>query len=475
MRKFPLSVAFSLLLTACTAGRDYVAPTANMESRFVSAGSTSMQNVAFAKWWTDLQDPLLNSLLERGSVQNIDIQAALERIRAAEAALGRTGPNAQTSGSALFDGVERKDDPNTTDPSRGQINAQYVFDFAGGFRRESEQALANFDAAQADAGTVRLAFFADIINAYIQARYFQQVAWITRQTISSREQTLEIVNQRRELEEATELEVLRAESDVATARAQLPVLNANFETNVFRLATLLAEPAGPLMQKMQRGAAQPRPRARSMVGIPADLLRNRPDVRFAERNLAAATAAIGVAEAQLYPSVVLSGSLGTASANRWSFGPTVTLPIFNRGVLQANKRVAASEARQAELEWRQTVLLAVEEVQTYLTLSRNWQTQLGFQTTAADASANVEELSRKSYEVGSITLTDVLDAERRNAANRVEVANALRNYTENWMRLQVAVGKGWLAEGVVTTDETRSALASVDPLGVSTTQTADKE
>lgn len=475
MRKSPLSVLVTLLLTACTAGPDYVAPSANTDSRFVGASAGSLQNAALAKWWIDLQDPLLNSLLERGSVQNIDIQAALERIRAAEAALGRTGPNAQTSGSAVFDRVERKDDPNTTDPSRGQITAQYVFDFAGGFRRESEQALANFDAAQADAGTVRLAFFADITNAYIQARYFQQVAWITRQTIASREQTLEIVNQRRELQEATDLEVLRAESDLATARAQLPVLNANFETNVFRLATLLAEPAGPLMKKMQRGAAQPRPRASSMVGIPADLLRNRPDVRFAERNLAAATAAIGVAEAQLYPSVVLSGSLGTASANRWSFGPTVTLPVFNRGVLQANKRVAVSQARQAELEWRQTVLLAVEEVQTYLTLSRNWQRQLGFQTTAAEASANVEELSRKSYEVGSITLTDILDAERRNAANRVEVANALRNYTENWMRLQVAVGKGWLAEGVVTTDETRSALASVDPLGTSTTQTAAKD
>lgn len=467
MRTLFAPIWLASTIVACSpVGPDYQAPNIGLETQFVGSGSSSNADATKTEWWKSLNDPLLTSLLERGSVQNIDIKSALERITAAQAALGLSGANAQTTGSVFIDGRERSDDPNTTDPSRGQINAQYVFDFAGGFRRGGEQSRANLDAAQADAGTVRLAYFAEITDSYIQARYFQAAAWITRETISTRRKTLEIVDQRLGVQDATELDSLRVQSELASAEAALPVLLANFESNVFRLATLVAEPASPLMAQMQRGASQPRPSGYSTVGIPADLLRNRPDIRFTERNLAAATAAIGVAEAQLYPSVALGGTLGTSSADRWSFGPTLTLPVFNRGILQANKKIAASEARQAELDWRKSVLIAVEEVQTALSLCRNWNRQLQFQVKAAEASARFGELSQRSYESGTITLTDVLDAERQHASNRLEVANALRRYTESWMRVQISTGKGWQAPALLTPAETIRPEPVFDPLGV---------
>ena len=457
-----------LVLTACDpVGPDYRQPIVEVPPRFVGGGSNALLTAASDAWWRQLRDPLLNELVDRGSRQNLDVRTAIERIRAAEAALGRTGLNAQTDGDAVLQSRRSGGSEFDTATRSGlSVDAAYVIDLFGGVRRGREQALANYDASQFDAGAVRLAYLSDIVSSYLQARYFQEAVAISRQTIESRRRTLDLVLRRRAAEEGTELEVQQARALLSTAEATLPFLVASFETNVFHIATLLAEPAGPLLARIQRGAPQPRPHGFSAIGWPADLVRNRPDIRSAERNLAAATAAVGVAQAQLYPSLVIDGDVAVATDDSWAFGPGLSLPLLSRGVLRANRNVAISTARQAELDWRNLVLIAIEEVQTALTLCVNWRRQVVFLERAARESEEVLRLSRESYAGGLITLTDVLDAERAYSANRLAVADGVRNWVVSWAQVQVTTGKGWLVGGQVAPAETVRPAPTADPLGV---------
>ena len=465
-----MSTGSAIALVGCSiVGPDYEQPTMNLAPEFVLGGSNALTDAITDQWWQRFNDPLLDELVVRGAAQNLDVRSAIERISAANAVLSQTGLNSQTNG-ALSSSVQLQGGDAATETATNlAINAGYVFDLFGGFSRGQERSIANLEAAQLDVGTIRLAYLADLTNSYVQARYYQEAAAITRQTIASRRQTLALVNERRAVKDATELEVQQARSLLASAQAPLPILIANFEINVFHIATLLAEPAAPLLEQMQSGAPQPRPSGFTTVGLPADLLRNRPDLRVAERNFAAATAQIGVAEAQLYPSIELSGTLGTGTVDRWSFGPFVSVPVLNRGILRGRQRAAESAARGAELAWRNGVLNAVEEVQVALTLCLNWDRQIQHLERAAAASRTVLNLSRESYVLGEATLTDVLDAERINASNYLGLADARRNYSLSWMQVQVATGRGWNVASMTSAGEIQAPDLTPDPMGTSGT------
>lgn len=433
------------LVASCTAaGPDYVVPEMALAAHYVNGGSDRLNDAAVERWWTGLNDPVLSALVERGLAQNLDIKTAWARIGQAEAALLRTGVASQIEGNLSADvGRERDSAGEIEDINSVSANAAFVIDLFGGVRRGAEAARANLQAAHYDRGTVRLAYLADIADAYVNARYFQNVAWMTRQAITSRRETLALVTQQVASGEATALDEAQARALLRSAEAALPTLQASFEANVFRIATLLAEPAGPILDQMTSGAKQPVPGGASKSGTPADLLRNRPDIRAAERDLAAATAAIGIAEAELYPSVTLSGTVSSGDDDTWSFGPFLRLPVLQRGVLRARREEAHARAVEAELFWRATVLRAVEEVQEADSASRYWHRQVAAQRAAAAANIEVRDLARRSHEVGNIILTDVLDAERRTLDNRIALAGGVRDLATSWIRLQVATGRGW--------------------------------
>lgn len=471
MFRIAIPLLCSVSLVACdVVGPNYSSPQADIQSQFVGGGSRQLIAASENRWWTNLGDPLLSEFVERGNMHNLDIQLALERIRASEAAAGRVGVNALTNGglnaSTTQGEVTIGGRTSQNDSETVSVNANYVFDLFGGAARSEEQARAVIQGAQADVGVVRLAFLSQLINSYIQARFFQTSAAITSSTIRSRRETLALVQQRRDAGEATELEVQQARANLRSSEASLPNTQANFDANIFAIATLLAEPADEIRRLMHQSHGLPRPRTPSASGVPADLIRNRPDIRSAERNLAAATAAIGVSEAQLYPSISLGGSIAGGDAQQWSFGPSLNIPLLNRGVLKANVEVAESQARQAELQHRQTVLTAVEEVQAALTLCLGWHRQLNSQEAAERAAASVLNLSRESYRGGAITLTEVLDAERQLANSRLSTADALRNYSASWVQMHIATGQGWRAESLMQPLETKPVEIPVNPLGL---------
>lgn len=443
-----LCLALLLLTAACTAvGPDYRPPAMPLTAGYAEGGGTGPAgDVAQDRWWTDFGDARLDALVARGLAQNVDIQTAVERLNAADAQVRAAGGAALVSGTVSADYARARSQTGaiSTDGS-GTAAAVLVLDIFGGQRRALESARAGFDAAAFDIGTARLAFLSSLVGNYIDARYAQEGLAISRNLAASRQETLNLVTQQRELGTATELQVVQAQALLDQTRATIPALEKTFHTAVYAIATLLAQPAAPILAEMQRGGAQPRPRRGSDAGVPADLLRNRPDVRAAERAYAGAIADVGVAEADMLPAVTLSGTITAASRDTWSFGPALSLPVLNQPVLRAGRDAAASRARQAELAWRGSVLSAVEDVQRAQSAYLRDRREVAALAATARSYARARDLSRETYEVGTTSFLDFLDAERSMGDAQRAVAVAVQTLANDWVALQIAAGRGWAA------------------------------
>lgn len=440
-----LYMAPLLFAAGCAAvGPDYQRPQMALTPTFVGGNSGTVQQLAARAWWQDYRDPMLNDIVRRGLAQGLDVRQAQEAIRQAEAELRETGVNAALSGDATAERVRSGGSTTTTGYRSGSsLSASVVLDMFGGIRRAQEAARANVDAAQATEESTRLAWLADVIAAYGNARYYQQALQLTAHTVKTREETVSITKHQLELGDSTELDLADAQALLDTAKADIPQYQAEFNANVFALATLINEPAGPLMAQMRKGGAPLRTPGTVPTGIPADLLRNRPDVRVLEADLHQAVARVGVATADMLPSVTLSGSVSNSSGIKsWSFGPAVSLPIFNQGALKAARDADVSAAKQAEIAWRAGVLSAVEDVQkgqSYLVQYRLRATALA---TAAASYTKALGLAQQNYRNGALDLLDLLDTDRSKFSAEISAASAANDAAQEWATLQIATGAG---------------------------------
>lgn len=433
----------AVVLSGCTLGPNYEPPAVELSTRFVGGASHELVDASRLAWWQHLSDPVLNDLVAQGLQQNLDVRSAIERIVAAQENAKRFGVAQQVDGDLSLDARRRE---NTSDvistDENATASATFVFDLFGEYRRGRERSLAELQAAEFDVGTVKLAYLSEIVSSYVQVRYFQAAAHITRQSIASRRQTLGVVQQRLAASEATQLELAQARSLLANAEADLPIFQAQARVNAYRIATLLDMPTTAVLNRLGHKGI-PSPRGGTASGVPADLLRNRPDIRSAERGLAAATANVGVTEAQLYPSLRLAGSVTVGDADSWSFGPSLTIPILDQPIRRATRNIAVSEARQAELAYRSEIIQAVEDVQAALALLNGRRQQVGALSNAVSTADRVRNLSQSAYREGLITFDEVLEAERTRLSNQLDLALARSELAQAWVRLQVAVGKGW--------------------------------
>ncbi|SFG37746.1 efflux transporter outer membrane subunit [Sulfitobacter dubius] len=446
----PYYLVLGLLVAGCAVGTDYQRPEVAMETRFVGGNAEQIGAVATQQWWLNYKDSNLTSLVTRGLAQNLDVIAAGERIRQAQAELRTTGVNAAADGS-LTGSVTTSGGDGTSGTSTvesGSLGASLVIDLFGGIRREREAAVASLTAARAEEETVRLAWLAELIAAYSGARYYQEAMALTRTAIATREETVSITRSQFNAGAATEYEVAEAQALLSTARADLPQFAALFDANVYAIATLLNEPAGPIKAQMQKGAPQLSSPGDARTGVPADLLRNRPDVRSAEADLAAAVANVGVAEAAIYPALSLSGTVGrTDATDAWSFGPQLSLPVFNQGLLKASRDAQLSGARQAEIAWRASINEAVEDVQVAQSnLSRARQRAQLLRTAASDYSRALT-LAQENYRNGAITLLNLLETDRNTNAARISAASATNEAAQAWATLKIATGAGAAVTG----------------------------
>ncbi|AMM85601.1 efflux transporter outer membrane subunit [Martelella sp. AD-3] len=452
-----------LLLAGCAVGPDYVAPATALPDKFSEGSSQSVGDVTDVAWWKSFNDPLLNSYVEAGMAQNLSVLQALEAIVQAEANVVTSTAGAfpqvnlqayDTGAGAGGDGASAQA-RKTSNTFGGSVPISWVLDLFGLYQRSGEAAMAQLDAAYASADVAKLTLISSLIDSYINARLYQERLAIARSNLKSRRETLRLTQFQLDAGAASRLDVVQSEGLVNAQLSTIPQLEAAYRQQVYALSTLMGLPAATLIDQMNKVKPIPVTHARLASGVPADLIRNRPDIREAERNLAAATATIGVAEAQLYPMISLSGtlqasvsanSLGNAGQTSWSFGPTLSLPIFDGGALRANVSSAESQARQAYLAWKQTVLKAVQEVETALAVvTRDGRTVSALRATVAsyrDALA----LSTSSYRDGATSLLDVLDAQRAVSDAEASLADAIAQQAGDFVALNVAIGGGYAAQ-----------------------------
>ncbi len=441
----PYYLVMGLLVAGCAVGPDYQRPEVSMQTRFVGGNAEAIGAVASEKWWLSYKDATLSQFVARGMGQSLDVMGATEAIRQAQAELRKTGINSATDGSLVASTTKSGGDgiSGTSTTDSGELGASLVLDLFGGIQRGRESALASLTGARAEAETVRLAWLAELLAAYSDARYYQEVLALTRTTINTRKETVDITRSQFEAGAATEYEVAEAQALLSTARASLPQYAALFDANVYAIATLLNEPAGPIMTKMQKGSPQLSTPREARTGVPADLLRNRPDVRSSEADLAAAVAEIGVAEAALYPSLSLTGAVGrTESVDAWSFGPRLSFPVLNQGLLRANRDAQVSAAKQAEITWRASVIGAVEDVQIAQSNFSRYRQRAALLRTAANDYGRALALAQQNYRSGAITLLDLLETDRNTASARISAASAMNDAAQAWATLKIATGAG---------------------------------
>lgn len=440
----PQSFLLPLILAGCAVGPDYQRPEIALETRFATGEASTIGAVAAQTWWRSYNDATLNGLVARGLAQNLDVMQATEAIRQAQAELRATGVNAALDGALTASRTRNGGDSTATYTGNStELSAGLVIDLFGGIQREREGATAALTAARADAETARLAWLAELLANYSDARYYQAVLALTRDTIRARQETVEITRSQFQAGATTEYEVAEAKALLSTARAALPQYAALFDAKVYAIATLLNEPADPIKRQMQKGAPQLRTPGGASSGVPADLLRNRPDVRSAEAELAGAVAEVGVAEAALYPSLSLNGTVGRSSgSDSWSFGPALSLPVLNQGSLRANRDAKISQAKQTEITWRASVLAAVEDVQVAQSNLSRYRQRSALLRTAANDYGRALTLAQENYRSGAITLLDLLETDRNTAAARISAASAVNDAAQAWATLKIATGAG---------------------------------
>ena len=437
-------IAALLSVTACASvGPDYRRPEIALPPQFVGGGSLPAE--LNSTWWRGLGDPLLDQLITEGLLQNLPLQVAQARVAQAQELLLQQGPLSRLSGEARLEREEilRLDDGSRDSTDRAQLGAAFVLDLFGRGQRATEQARAQRDAQIYQEAAERLAFQAQLVATYLEARFQQASLRSLEQSLAGRQRILGLIREQYALGMSTVLDVTRAEAEIDSARATLPERRAAYQRAVFGIATLLAEPASALLGRMDRDPRQPLPAADPDLGLPVQLVRNRPDVRRAEAELIAATAAIGVATADLYPSLSLGGTISARPGEAVVFGPLLTLPVFDRGVLASRRREAVLRARGAELVWRQAVLVAVEEVQRHYAAVAGWRQKASALAKAEASLSRLLTLSNESFRAGETLALELIDTQQDLNATRLARIAALNDLAMSWSQLQIAIGAGW--------------------------------
>ncbi len=471
LRRLLMVLAVSGLAGCAAIGPNYERPAIALDAGFVNPGATASNaqpvGADIARFWRGFGDAELDALIERALLANGDVRIAQARLQEARANLGEADAAARP-GFGIDAGVERSVRPITQQPgaSRGERTgttwdagfiANWELDFFGRYRRGSESAAALVDAGVAGLGAAHTAVAAEVARNYLELRGLQQRHRVTEDALVNQRDALRIVQARLDAGRAMQLDLERARTLVAGTEAALPSLQNAIERSVLRLATLSAQPPRELLARLAVPAPLPGLPATDLaalpLGTPAQWLQRRPDVIAAERQLASSSALIGVAKADLFPRVSLSGllglnaatfgNLGRSESGLYALGVGLTWTPFDLGSIRS--RIAASEARsQASLaSYEQTVALALEETEgAFSGYNRNAQRaeRLGEAARSAEEAAR---LARLRFDAGVTDFLVVLDAEREVLSNRDQLVQAQTGTATALVGVYRALGGGW--------------------------------
>jgi len=472
------AAAVLLVNAGCTVGPDYAKPEAAVESKWInqSDARVSQREAKLGGWWKVFKDPDLDRLVEEARRQNLTLQLAGVRILEARAQLGiATGSEypqlQQLNGDLGFQQISQHA-PNTTriiDRNFGSVgigfDAGWELDLWGKFRRGVESSLANLDASVASYDDALVSLTAEVVRTYVLLRTNEARIQVARDNVKIQQRTLDIADALFSGGLITELDYLQAKSLLNSTLATIPPLQASVRQAKNALGVLLGKTPGSIDSYVAETRPIPAAPAEIAVGVPADLLRRRPDIRLAERQLATQSALIGVAKADLYPHFSLLGSINlrasdaaltfasggaselsdlfNAKSFQYFIGPSLSWDIFNYGRITNQVRVEDARFQQLIADYRSTVLNAAKEAEDATISFLKAQEQRNELQQTYEAAKRSTELSLYQYQEGLVDYQRVLDSQRSLVSSQETLASISGDIATNLIALYKALGGGW--------------------------------
>lgn len=458
-----VAALLAVALGGCAAvGPDYSEPQLAVPAGWsAGTGTDAMDAVLLARWWHGFGDPVLDRLVADALAANLDLAQARARLREARARRGVAGAALMPSVDASLSGSRSRSSGQRGSGSTRELysagfDASWELDVFGGVRRSVEAAQADLEASVESLSDTRVSLAAEVALNYIDLRTAEQRLAIAEESIAYRGENHQIIRWRQQAGLVSELDLAQATTDLESTRAVLPPLRTAVTEAKNRLAVLLGRNPGELESLVHADRPIPLAAGEIVAAIPADTLRQRPDVRVAERRLAAQTARLGEAEAARYPSFRLSGSLGLEAleldaladrdANTRSLFGGITAPVFNAGRIAANIEIQDALVEQARLAYRAAVLAALEEVENALTAVANTDARRAKLAEAAAAARTTLAIAEYRYASGLADFLSVLDAQRTQLSLDEQLAGSTGELARAQIRLYKALGGGWSTE-----------------------------
>jgi NodT family efflux transporter outer membrane factor (OMF) lipoprotein len=464
---FAVSGWIVLVTSGCMVGPDFHPQHPHAPSGWAGVTETAAEHPSvptaqpaeLTQWWKQFGDPVLTQLVEDAMKTNLSLQLAVAALRQARALRGIAVAALWPS---LIGSAESQYETTITPQGKAGhaqnlyqagFDAAWEIDVFGGQRRNVESADANVQASTEGVSLAQVTLAAEVALNYVQLRGYQQQIVVAQKNLKSMRDTALITRQKAKAGFDCDLDIANADANVATTEATIPVFETSAQQSIYALSVLLARPPADLIEQLTPTDKIPGVPPQVPAGLPSDLLRRRPDIRQAEAQLHAAKAQIGVATADLFPKFSLTGTVSwqsnllnawwVAASRTYSFGPSVTWPIFQGGAIVSNIRVQEALTDQAFITYRKTVLGAFQDVENALIAFTKEQEHYKSLKDSVAANTIAVDLSLKLYKEGLLEFLNVLVAQRSlfTAENALVQSNC--NITSDLIALYKALGGGW--------------------------------
>jgi multidrug efflux system outer membrane protein len=487
MMRYSIVLSLTMLVIGCTVGPDYKRPVVPVPKQWSEAAKDIPSGLKGKrkglplqdKWWQTFNDPVLNQLITDAIAANLDLKQALVRVKEARAQRWITITAGLPSITGRSNVIRRFNNTSSISQTGGTssagagfgvgnqlinifqlgFDAQWELDFFGGERRAIEAADATVGSEIESSRNVLVTLLGEVAANYIELRVNQQLIAITRENLSSQQETVRLTQIRQQAGFSSMLEVAQAQSQAATTEAFLPVYETAVKQSIHALGVLLGREPGALALRLDNPGTIPAVSTVVIPDLPSELLLRRPDIRQAERQIAVANANVGVATAELYPRVNLSAFLGlqnmritdfTPIGKSWSTAASLTLPIFNWGRINANIKSKKAQFEQAFLTYQSTVLTAFKEVENSLVAYSNEQQRHKSLAQAVAASQLAVEMADERYHRGLTTFLDVLQTQQTLYQTQRDLVDSAAQLSTDLVALYKALGGGWQTEAIVS-------------------------
>lgn len=464
IRILVITIVCSLFLSGCVIGPNYRTPIVEMPLTWRSETASGVKKGAaeanqLSEWWKTLDDPLLSRLVEEAIANNLDLKQAQARMRESRARRGLSNAESlPTVKAGIGDSRNRSSaeigagDSHTSRTLSAQLDASWEMDLFGGNKRAVEAATATSEATLENVRDVQVSLLAEVVLTYIEIRSYQAQIINNRSTIVSLEESCQITNWRNQAGLVSQLDTEQAKLNLEQTKAQVPTLLNKLAQAKNNLALLLGRSLGG-MDELAEAMAVPVARVEVAIGVPAETLRQRPDIRRAERQLAAASAQVGKAEAARYPKLSISGTIGLQASSIgnllnpnafiYSLANNAVMTIFDGGRLKQQVEIQNALYDQALITYQSTVRSAVRDVENALVACAEEQNRRRILADAVSAAEMATHLATTQYSAGLIDFATVLDSQRSLLSIKDQQIQSEAAVTLNLARLYKTLGGGW--------------------------------